>query len=108
MKNRNIEYCFYADSLCVVETGKENFITDKSIKIRKKVETIIEGISSKRENIAFLKALTIGEKSEINEEQRVYFVMAGLSHILAVSGMHTGIIYLSLSWILAPLLLIIG
>ena len=108
MKNRNIEYCFYADSLCVVETGKENFITDKSIKIRKKVETIIEGISSKRENIAFLKALTIGEKSEINEEQRGYFAMSGLSHILAVSGMHTGIIYLILSWILAPLLLIRG
>jgi len=39
-----------------------------------------------------LKALLIGERGEINDETREAFIAAGAVHILAISGLHLGII----------------
>ncbi len=42
----------------------------------------------------FLKAILLGEKSSLPSQLRQDFASSGLSHILAVSGLHTGIIAL--------------
>ncbi|MCF6365851.1 MAG: competence protein ComEC family protein [Bacteroidales bacterium] len=42
---------------------------------------------------AVLQALTLGDKSEIDEDVRQSYVASGAMHILAVSGLHVGIIY---------------
>ena len=55
------------------------------------------------ENIALLSALLWGYKANIEPSTRQYFSAAGLSHILAVSGLHTGIIALILWLLLYPL-----
>ncbi|MCD8288008.1 MAG: ComEC family competence protein [Porphyromonadaceae bacterium] len=53
---------------------------------------------------SILKALLLGYTGEIDPEQRAAFSAAGLSHILAVSGLHLGIIWAVLAFLLAPLL----
>ena len=55
------------------------------------------------ETTALLSALLWGYKENIPTEIRQYFSAAGLSHILAVSGLHTGIIGLIIWIILYPL-----
>lgn len=55
------------------------------------------------DNAHLLSALLWGYKANIPQEMRDCFSAAGLSHILAVSGLHTGIILFILWLILFPL-----
>lgn len=55
------------------------------------------------EQASFLSALLWGYKANIPESTRQIFSVAGLSHILAVSGLHTGIIAFILWLLLYPL-----
>jgi competence protein ComEC len=44
------------------------------------------------DHVGILKALIIGDKSEISQAVREDFSRAGIAHILAISGLHIGII----------------
>jgi competence protein ComEC len=50
-----------------------------------------------------LKALLLGERSDLPDELREAYAAAGIMHILAVSGMHVGILFLLLRYLLFPL-----
>ena len=52
---------------------------------------------------AVLQALVLGYKKDIDEEQYDAFAAAGALHILAVSGLHVGILFLVFSRLLSPL-----
>lgn len=43
--------------------------------------------------LAFVAAITLGEKDELDSSLRRSFAAAGAAHVLAVSGLHTGFIY---------------
>lgn len=49
------------------------------------------------EAYAVLAAMTLGDKSALTKELRETYSVTGASHILALSGLHLGIIYLLLS-----------
>jgi len=53
---------------------------------------------------ALVKAMFLGEKSHIEADTRDSFAKAGIVHILAVSGLHVGIIYMVISLLLRPFL----
>lgn len=55
------------------------------------------------EQLPVLSALTLGNKNELDEEIREAYSVAGISHVLALSGMHIGIIWLLLDRLLRPL-----
>ncbi|MDR1226624.1 MAG: ComEC family competence protein [Prevotellaceae bacterium] len=55
------------------------------------------------EEFAVLQALTIGDKSLLDADLRNSYSRAGAVHILAVSGMHVGIIVMILGFALKPL-----
>ena len=44
--------------------------------------------------LTFVSAVTIGERDALDSNLRRSFAAAGAAHVLAVSGLHTGIIYL--------------
>lgn len=44
--------------------------------------------------LAFISAITLGERDALDSSLRQSFAAAGAAHVLAVSGLHTGIIYL--------------
>lgn len=50
--------------------------------------------------LAFVSAITLGERDALDSELRQSFAAAGAAHILAVSGLHTGIIFLVLTSLL--------
>lgn len=49
-------------------------------------------------------AMFLGDKSTLSGEVKEKFATSGLSHILAVSGLHVGVIYLGLGMLLCPLM----
>ncbi len=55
-----------------------------------------------------IKALTIGDKSSIAEEQSANYRTAGLAHFLAISGMHMGMIALLVFFLFRALLFPVG
>ncbi|GGB70420.1 competence protein ComEC [Flavobacterium suaedae] len=59
------------------------------------------GFSAETMNI--IKALLLGQRQDINEELRTNYIDAGVIHILAISGLHIGILFYFLSIILKPL-----
>lgn len=52
---------------------------------------------------ALTSAITLGHKASLKGTTKQYFSAAGFSHILAVSGLHVGIIYMVISLLLKPL-----
>ncbi len=54
----------------------------------------------------FLNATIAGDASSITDDQRISYSTAGIAHILALSGLHVGIITIVISLFLSPLYLI--
>ena len=52
--------------------------------------------TAEEEQFAVLAAMTLGDKSALTKELRETYSVTGASHILALSGLHLGIIYLLL------------
>lgn len=52
------------------------------------------------DELATVGALTLGYKQELGKDLRRHFQASGAAHVLAVSGLHTGIIYGLLVWLL--------
>ncbi|WP_028898302.1 ComEC/Rec2 family competence protein [Prevotella sp. HUN102] len=50
-------------------------------------------IGLKDETLALVSAMSLGDKSQINKDLKEEYSATGVSHILALSGLHLGIIY---------------
>lgn len=52
---------------------------------------------------ALTSAITIGQKASLKGTTKQYFSVSGASHLLAVSGLHVGIIYMAIGLLLSPI-----
>lgn len=57
----------------------------------------------KTDERAIIQALVLGEKKDIDKELYAEYAAAGAVHILAVSGLHVGILYVILAFLFKPL-----
>lgn len=71
--------------------------------IREQVNKALIENGFKGEELAIINALLLGQRQDISEEVIRNFQKAGAVHILAVSGLHIGIIMLLLNFLLTPL-----
>jgi competence protein ComEC len=68
---------------------------------RTQIEKQLERSLSMR-NIPLTKAILLGNKTELDSNLKTEFSRAGLSHLMAVSGMHVGFILMPI-WLIIPL-----
>jgi len=61
---------------------------------KQKITKIINNQPMSRDTKALLQALLLGEKSNLDPEIKRAYVSAGAMHVLAVSGLHVGIVLL--------------
>lgn len=71
--------------------------------LKEKLKILYHKAGIKAENAALIFALTSGDKSLIKKDQRQAFADSGVVHILAVSGLHVGMLYLMIFALLKPL-----
>lgn len=76
-------------------------IRDYAENNRKKLLSLYEAYFHGKNEFAVLAALTLGYKEAIDPELRESYSHSGAMHILAVSGLHVGVIYLVLNWLLS-------
>jgi len=68
-------------------------------KARQRLLSIYRKNNIEGEEFAILSALTLGYKEALDPETRQVFSTAGVMHILAVSGLHVGIIFLIINFL---------
>lgn len=71
--------------------------------IRKKLLESFSFLNWNTKTKAIINALLFGQKSTLDKETYESFSNAGVIHILAISGLHVGILFLFLNFILKPL-----
>lgn len=76
--------------LTVIE-AKENIFFQKLYELRSFWAQNLEKITGKEE-AALLKAMLLGEKSGLKKEQKELYQSGGISHILAISGLHISLV----------------
>lgn len=52
------------------------------------------------EEVGIIQTLTLGYRDELDADQRHYFQATGAAHVLAVSGLHTMLLYDIVTWLL--------
>ncbi len=71
--------------------------------LQQKFSAILEEYIKDKEVVGFLQALTLGNKTGLSAELRDDFTKAGVVHILAVSGLHIGILFLLVNFVFQSL-----
>ena len=70
-------------------------------KVRAKCENVFVSSGVDSTSMSIVKAILLGDRSDIDKETNQQFVKSGVIHILAVSGLHVGIIYLIINQLLS-------
>ena len=68
---------------------------------RNRLTKQLQHLALSKKSEALLKALVLGERSGIDSEMRNTYANAGAVHLLAISGLHVGVLMLLLQWIFA-------
>ncbi len=74
----------------------------KAVKYRKRILDMYREWGLEGDVLAVVAAVTVGYKDELTDELRTVYSTSGASHVLAVSGLHVGILFSILS-LLFPL-----
>ena len=70
---------------------------------REKVMNLYRKLGFEGDELAVLSALTVGEKTDLSDSIRESYSVSGASHVLALSGLHIGLLYALLFLLLKPL-----
>lgn len=74
-----------------------------SAKLRTQVQEALKIYNFKKSELAVINALLLGQRQAVSKELITDYQRAGAIHILAVSGLHVGILLLILSFLLKPI-----
>jgi len=83
-------------------TSKSHTLFGYADKLRKTINNKLKNYHFKADELAIINALLLGQRQDISEEIYNSYTSAGAIHILAVSGLHVGIILLMLNFVFKP------
>lgn len=93
---------FSAHTLSISHTPAECLLTEVALRAGERMKGAIDSIEFLSPTTGpLLKALLSGDKSDLSHETTLAFRSSGASHILALSGLHLGIIYIMIRRLLA-------
>ena len=89
----------WGDGWECVTKGKKT-LSMHALSMRERVVDKYKELGFEDDDLSLLSALTVGEKRDFSQELKESYAAAGASHILALSGLHLGIIYMLLTLLL--------
>lgn len=106
LKKQGISNQFYLPSSAITEITKRTKISYQEYfeKLREYNLEMLKSLGVRGEVFGVVSALVFGQKDYLEPELYKAYGTAGATHVLAVSGLHVGLIYLILAWLLKPLL----
>lgn len=82
---------------------KVNPIRDKAYRIQHYFSRIFADAGMSGDEYSIITAILLGNNETMEAELKASYASAGVSHILCVSGMHVGVIFMILNFLLQPL-----
>ncbi|MEQ8909876.1 MAG: ComEC/Rec2 family competence protein [Vicingaceae bacterium] len=92
MKNRGVYFQTYLDSLHRIAHFPT--LRSQAEKLRSQLIANYQKLGIEGDELAVLVAISLGDKSKLGDELQEAYAGAGAMHILAVSGLHVGIVFL--------------
>jgi competence protein ComEC len=94
MKNHgNIYYAVTNRSDIISHSSpKHRKLAHRALIIREKIIEMYRARGIRENRLAMIAAITLGQKKLLDPEEKQSFINAGIMHIMAVSGLHAGII----------------
>lgn len=86
---RGVRYTGYVRGDQVLRLGKAGLSLDI---LRQELGKLIDRAESSEAAAAVLKALVTGDRSGLTREQKQLFSLTGTSHLMAISGLHIGLV----------------
>jgi competence protein ComEC len=74
-----------------------------SAQFRNKIQTSLKKYSFNKDELSIINALLLGQRQDISKNLIESYTNAGAIHILAISGLHIGIILLILTYLFKPI-----
>ena len=102
LSRKHIHFGSYQNSeqWTLLEKNKGKILLTFAYSIRKKILNIYQSTGIKGEEFAILAALTLGTKDYLSDETIEAYSSSGAMHVLAVSGLHVGIIFFVINYLL--------
>ena len=84
-------------------TGEGRLIFEKAAQLKASISGLLDGLlpDGNKAEVAIAKALAIGDKSLIDSALRNQYKASGAMHLLALSGLHVGVVYAFLKALLS-------
>ncbi len=89
------------DKFKILGHAPPNWFLELAIQLRKKANAVLQNTIHSQEEYAIVSALVLGIKDNLDNEIRNTYSHTGAMHVLAVSGLHVGILFQILTWLLA-------
>jgi len=89
------------DELVKLRANKGNPIVAYALALRKRQVEIYRALLHDAEAFAVASTLILGYRADLSKETLAAYSKTGTIHALSVSGMHVGIIYIMLNWLLS-------
>jgi competence protein ComEC len=105
MQRRGIFYSGYVNESAwkCIGNKPDNMLKYYSQITRNKLKNIYISTGMIGEELDILKAILLGDDDTLDPELKAAYSSAGVSHILCVSGMHVGVIFMIINFLLKPL-----
>lgn len=105
MQRRGIYYTGFVNKNAWERIGNkpENRVKFLAQKTRNRLTNIYISAGMSGEELDILKAILLGDDDTLDPELKASYSSAGVSHILCVSGMHVGVIFMIINFLLKPL-----
>lgn len=91
---RGVDYTVYADSV-KVQGRRPAFVRQALADIRKKLGEVYQSVLNERDS-GLLRAMVLGERGGIDEDTKKLYQQNGISHLLAISGLHISLVGMGL------------
>ena len=85
-------------------SNEKHTVLGYAAKIREYIQNKLKTASFSHDEFAIIEALFLGQRQNVSKDLFQTYSKAGVIHILAVSGLHVGIILLLLNTLLQPLI----
>ncbi len=99
-KNIYFQTFVKADDYRILQHNCGNIILNFAAELQKKISSIFANSTMSKEEYAIASALIIGDRDYLDKDIYRIYSNTGVIHILSVSGLHVGIIYLFLNYLL--------
>ncbi|MFV0237970.1 MAG: ComEC/Rec2 family competence protein [Flavobacteriales bacterium] len=92
LKRKKIYHHIFLKNFKIIQSSQWNFFIFCNY-IRGKIIQKIELQYGRNDTTGIIKAMLLGEKHDLSFDLKQYYSKTGTMHLLAISGLHTGIIY---------------